>query len=302
MNRPVISMLIVEDSPADIAIMGELLAEIVSVEFRTVVATSAGEARKRLEQGAFDVALLDLNLPDSTDFETLGMVTELYPRLPVIVTTGLDDEDLAIKAVQMGAQDYLVKDRMSADLLSRSIRYAIERARLVARIEQAAVERVRDAELAGFERFTKDASTTHVTAQLLGVVSLRESMGANFEEFVGAYTAILEKSLDQRIFKVKHHLPEDLRSLAARLTYLKAGPKDVVDIHVEALRRISEIANFAKLNAYVEESRMLVLELMGDLASEYRNLSLGMRGRSPLSPASKDVGAVRAASDLSPDK
>jgi DNA-binding response OmpR family regulator len=284
MSRPVISILVVEDNAADVALLGELLSEISSVEFRIASARSAGEARKKLEVESFDVALLDLNLPDSTDFETLGMVTEHYARLPVIVTTGLDDEDLAVKAVQMGAQDYLVKDRLNADQLSRSIRYAIERARLVSRLEQAAVERVRDAELAGFERFSKEAATTHVTAQLLGVVALRESMGRSFEEFVSSYVSILEKSLDQRIFKVKHHLTEDLRALSARLAFLKAGPKDVVDVHVEALRRLSETANFAKLNAYVEESRMLVLELMGDLASEYRNLSLGFRARAYSQP------------------
>ena len=81
----------------------------------------------RLTDEVFDVILLDLNLPDSDGLNTLIAVHEHQPDIPIVVQTGLDDEEIATQAVQSGAQDYLIKWRMDDSLLVRSIRYAIER-------------------------------------------------------------------------------------------------------------------------------------------------------------------------------
>lgn len=76
-----------------------------------------------------DVVLLDLDLPDSTGLDTLAGVLEESSLLPVIVLTGLADREVGIQAIEQGAQDYLVKDDVTGDLLERSIRYAMERSR-----------------------------------------------------------------------------------------------------------------------------------------------------------------------------
>ncbi|HEY9724837.1 MAG TPA: ATP-binding protein [Chroococcales cyanobacterium] len=75
----------------------------------------------------FDVVLLDLSLPDSFGLDTLRTLQAFAPDIPVVVLTGADDRELSLQAMATGAQDYLVKDRISAQLLERSIRYAIER-------------------------------------------------------------------------------------------------------------------------------------------------------------------------------
>ncbi len=80
-----------------------------------------------LSNDRFDVVLLDLSLPDSFGLETLKKLQALAPDIPVVVLTGADDRDLALQAMAIGAQDYLVKDQLSAPLLERAIRYAIER-------------------------------------------------------------------------------------------------------------------------------------------------------------------------------
>ena len=80
-----------------------------------------------LSNDRFDVVLLDLSLPDSFGLETLKKLQALAPDIPVVVLTGADDRDLALQAMAIGAQDYLVKDQCSAPLLERAIRYAIER-------------------------------------------------------------------------------------------------------------------------------------------------------------------------------
>ena len=79
---------------------------------------------------AFDIALLDLNLPDSTESETFDRVHEGAPDMPIIVLTGNDDQEMAVAMVQRGAQDYVPKDNLTSDLLFRAILYARERNRL----------------------------------------------------------------------------------------------------------------------------------------------------------------------------
>lgn len=80
-----------------------------------------------LRRDRFDVVLLDLSLPDSFGLDTLRTLQDCMPDIPVVVLTGADDREMSLQAMATGAQDYLVKDRISVQLLERSIRYAIER-------------------------------------------------------------------------------------------------------------------------------------------------------------------------------
>jgi DNA-binding NtrC family response regulator len=82
-----------------------------------------------LAAGDIDIVLLDLSLPDSLGLDTFTRVYDKAPCLPIIVLTGLDDEELAAKAVREGAQDYIIKGQVDSNLLARAIRYAIERKR-----------------------------------------------------------------------------------------------------------------------------------------------------------------------------
>ena len=88
-----------------------------------------GSALQRLDGGNFGVVLLDLHLPDSSGLETLARVRAAAPEVPVVVLAGLDDDGQALTAIQRGAQDYLVKDRLDGRLLRRTLRHAIERKR-----------------------------------------------------------------------------------------------------------------------------------------------------------------------------
>jgi len=86
-----------------------------------------GVAIQYLSAQRFDVVLLDLSLPDSFGLDTVRQLHELAPDIPVVVLTGVDDRELALQAMAIGAQDYLVKGQISAQLLERAVRYAIER-------------------------------------------------------------------------------------------------------------------------------------------------------------------------------
>jgi diguanylate cyclase (GGDEF)-like protein len=122
-------ILLVEDNPADARLMDEILAEASGgkVELQHVDRISA--ALKRLCEQKFDVILLDLSLPDGSGLDTVRRMCAANPQMPVIVLTGLEDDALALAAVQAGAQDYLVKGQVDGAGITRTIRHAIERKR-----------------------------------------------------------------------------------------------------------------------------------------------------------------------------
>ncbi len=132
-----IKILLVEDNPGDVLLLQETLSEITFLELELVHVGRMKTALSRLQSEEFDVVLLDLVLPDSNGLDTFIQIHEHAPLIPIVVLTGIADETLAIRAMQAGAQDYLVKGQVSgSELLLRSIRYAIERKRIEAALKQ----------------------------------------------------------------------------------------------------------------------------------------------------------------------
>lgn len=123
-----IKVLLIEDNPGDARLIREYLGETPGTPFEMDWVDSLSEGLKHID--GKDAALLDLTLPDSVGLDTFKQLHSQAPTLPIIVFTGYDDDSLALKALQDGAQDYLVKDQVSGHLLARSIRYAIERKRI----------------------------------------------------------------------------------------------------------------------------------------------------------------------------
>ena len=133
-----LKVLLIEDNPGDCRLIRELLKESQIIEFNLLCAGDLSQGLVQLHDGNYDVVLLDLSLPDSLGLETLLSVRRNKPEVTVIVMTGNEDEALGLQATQAGAQDYLVKGRVSSWLLIRSIRYAIERKRFESRLEYMA--------------------------------------------------------------------------------------------------------------------------------------------------------------------
>jgi len=138
----VIKALLVEDNPGDVRLLQAILAEVASVEVELLRAERLSQALQYLNEQKFDVVLLDLSLPDSQGLATCVQIHAQVPQVPLVVLTGLDDETLAVSAVQAGAQDYLVKGQVTGDSLVRSLRYAIERQRTEETLRQQ-IERER---------------------------------------------------------------------------------------------------------------------------------------------------------------
>ena len=125
-NKP-IKILLVEDNPRDAHLVKEMLADADTIQFELAHIDQLSKALEYLSKASFDIILLDLSLPDRHGLDTVIQIRNASPTVPIVVMSGLGDEELAIKAVQEGAQDYLVKGEVESNLLVRSIRYAIER-------------------------------------------------------------------------------------------------------------------------------------------------------------------------------
>lgn len=129
MGRPV-QILLIEDNPLHARLVQQLLADAPSPACHLETATSLAAGLERLERGDIELVLLDLTLPDSQDLETFVRVRARAPHLPIVIVTNHDDVKMAAKAVEAGAQDYLVKTNLSRTALSRSVRYSLERTRV----------------------------------------------------------------------------------------------------------------------------------------------------------------------------
>lgn len=125
-DKPV-SILLVEDNPGDRRLIQEMLGEAVNMTFDVQYAARLQAAMDVLGQDGVEVILLDLGLPDSQGLETVRQVYAHTSDTPIVVLTGLNDETVGVEAVSEGAQDYLIKGQVDAQVLRRTIRYAIER-------------------------------------------------------------------------------------------------------------------------------------------------------------------------------
>jgi len=133
-DRP-IKVLLIEDSPGDARLIEEMLSEVNGTPFDVENVSRLSDGLTRIAKGGIDAVLLDLGLPDSVGLDTFKKIQDHAPEVPIVMLTGLDDTELALEGMRMGAQDYLVKGSADGDLLARTLRYAIERKAAEARIE-----------------------------------------------------------------------------------------------------------------------------------------------------------------------
>jgi len=136
MTSELIRVLLVEDNPGDAKLVQTLVRDIRPPAPAVTVAETLAQAMTIVE--LFDLVLLDLGLPDSQGLDTFTTLHARFPQVPILILTGSTDEDLGMAAVQGGAQDYLEKAHLAAWILSRSVRYAVERHRLLMDLERSA--------------------------------------------------------------------------------------------------------------------------------------------------------------------
>jgi len=265
-----LKVLLVEDNPGDARLVREALAEARGARFALTHVDCLAPALKQIAAGDMDVILLDLSLPDASGLETLSKTHAAAPGVPIVVLTGLDDEELALKAVYEGAQDYLVKGQMEGRLLTRSLGYAIERQRLLAELQalrEREIQELREA-LAAQKALTGWGESA-VTASVAGVGPLRERSAEVFSSLHAEYGLLLDRYLEE--LGLEQPPPRrEINALAERLGDQGAGPRDLIDLHIRVVTDKCEDAHPNRARAYTENGRLLALEVMGNLVDYYR--------------------------------
>lgn len=275
-------ILLIEDKLENIELLQDLLSKSQNsslakgLTFSITSTTTLTETLQSLEIQNFDVILLDLDLPDSQGLNTLIKVREKAINTPIIIEMDRPSEGKVVESFQLGADGYVEIKSIDSNLLIHEIRLSLERQKYRAKINKKQEEIRQAQEFADLDDLIKSSRETSVTARLFGAYPLKESLPDIFEELVEAYGKLLDLSLEQRIFKVDYNISEQLRALGDKLGFLKASPRDAIEIHTKVLKEKSQDVPVVKAQAYVAEGRLMILELMGYLASFYRKYYIGL--------------------------
>ncbi len=292
-----IKTLLIEDNPDDAMLMGAELVESKRASFEVAWVTHLSEALARLDTEEFDVVLLDLSLPDSSGPDTCHKVHVAAPRVPIVVLTGLNDEEVAVGLLKESAQDYLIKGQVEGRLLVRSMIYAIERNRLLTQLKAAkesAEARLRVvAQNTPVILFALDNQGVFTPSEGKGL----ESVGSKPGELVG-----------KSVFAVYHDISDILENVRAALAGEPRGcVVHVADVtldtwyqplidkngHVTGVVGVAhDITERRRLEAQLVQSQKMeaVGLLAGGIAHDFNNLLTAMLGYSSL-------GLAKAAPD-----
>lgn len=219
MSVAAMSILIVEDDADNARLLELALRSSRHGSFSCVRALSLAQAIERLKGGRIDVVLLDLTLPDSRGLETLARVRTQSRNVPIVILTGMSDQAAAVRALQEGAQDYLVKGQVDGDAVARSVRYVFERTR--AEREHAAtrirLELVAENVQLGiweWDLATDRLKWTKPMAEMFGVEHL-DGPSTALHRFIKpedpiALTAMIEKALiDRTVYQRQFRIVRD---------------------------------------------------------------------------------------------
>jgi signal transduction histidine kinase len=163
MNQVSLHVLLIEDSPTDAQLFQHVFFRAAMGEWTLTHVERLSDAIAYCETQSFDVALLDLRLPDSEGLDTIAQFHQAAPDIPIIILTVFDDEELALQAMAQGAQDYLVKDQVTTQLLRRSIRYTIERSQILQQLKKS--------ERATLEALNKERELNQLKSYFVSMVS-----------------------------------------------------------------------------------------------------------------------------------
>lgn len=126
-NCVYLNVLLLEDNSTEAKLIQDLLSQTNTIQVELTRVRLVSQAIQLLHKNTFDVILLDLSLPDSQGLDTISRFKEYGLNTPIVVLTACEDQELALRAIQAGAQDYLVKGKVCGELLIRSLRYAAQR-------------------------------------------------------------------------------------------------------------------------------------------------------------------------------
>jgi len=174
MTTNTFQILLIDDDEDDYINMRDLFREISGREYKITWASSYQSGLQALREQVFDVCLLDYRLGEHTGIELLNEVHQTHSTCPIIILTGFGDFDIDVKAMQMGAAEYLVKDQLTAPLLERTVRYSMKHALDMAELRESKSQIIQQDRLASLGLLA--SSLAHEIGTPMGIIRSRAEL------------------------------------------------------------------------------------------------------------------------------
>ena len=260
------NVLLVDDSRTQLQLLQLALSEL---DHNVLTAGSGEDALKHVLQHDFAVILLDVQMPGMDGFEAARMIRqgERNEKTPVVFVTGYEGALQQHDGFSVGAADFLFKP-VDARILQAKVEFFVELYQSNAELRRQR-ERLQR-ELSELDEFSERRDRSKTAEMYLGK-PLREQSRDTFRRQVQKFEELLEMALEQRAYRVESQLPARLKSVAHEMGTLRLGPQDVVQVFSEALKNKTEAAPAKMAQVYVEESRLVLIELLGHLVAFYRD-------------------------------
>ncbi len=258
------TILIVDDDPESAASLRFLLEKN---GFYTEVATTAAETTLYLETGFPDLIVMDVVLPDIPGTELCKALKQnkRLAAIPVILISGLRmTPETRASSLSAGAADFLPKP-ISMELLLAAVRSALVSS-------QAEDDRLAsDREMNTFSQYSRQEAPE--TAVIFDSAPLKVQFPEAHQHFVQDYIQLIDQAVDERFFKTDGSLKDKTSRLAEKLSFMKSGARDVIEIHRLAVHTRIQNVNAKERRIVMEEGRFLLISLMGILINLYRRKS-----------------------------
>ena len=298
-------ILIIDDEPA----ITQSLKRSLREDYDVYTANTITEALEILKQKEIAVILTDQRMPDMQGVDFLQAARMVQPNSLSILLSGYSDVQALVSALNLGTVRGFVSKPWDDQLLLEKVDAAVKEYRavfknpnllqsssqIISEMQQQIDNFKQLVETVSFEtgssgillnepdkqkvRQDHEASSLHklysgqdtgVSARMLGLLPLREANPDKFEELRAQYMICMEQAFEQRIYQVKYPISSNLKSIANDLGMLRASPRDVIELHHMALQLIFDKHNLPRRQVYLDEGRLLALELMGNLVHYYR--------------------------------
>ena len=238
------NILVVDDDPGDCRLAEQILKKSPqTTEFTIETAHRLADCLECLKNRSFDLVLLDLGLPDSSGIETIQEVHGASPNIPIVVLTGLADEQMGLEAIRKGAEDYLVKGESLKYTLARTIRYAVERKQTRKLREEAEAK----------SRFVSAVShelRTPLAAMKEGIAIISNGEAGKIKDKQRKFLDIVSRNIDRLIRLINDVL--DFQKLEAEKTGFDMQENDINEVVKEVEQMMDSSANEKGLNVVTE--------------------------------------------------
>jgi len=277
MTKRTIRLFLFEDNPDDVIILTELLNQSADTLYKIHSAESLNEGIQYLQSNEVDIVITDLGLIDSMGIDTFLKIREISSDAPIVILSGLDDKVMALKAVELGAQDYIVKSGLDGDRLERTVYYAIERHRMQVELSETKIRELQE-EAFNTLQILPDFSFLCASMPPVARDRLADASPGVYTEFVNSFVLCLDAQIHDPTTHAHDSQLHAIDAFTNELYSAQVTAYDLFDVHKEALYRKMQNADSLQLPAYVEEATNLLVAVLSRLLMYYRAKACGDTG------------------------